>query len=168
MTPFRCSLALCAALVAGSAAVAADAPPVCPAPYEMRALHLYGTWQAQWQGQDAPGATLQLERHPELGDSVRGRVERDGTTALLAGDVDDGDLTLEESRDGHVVWVRPELVVEVAFNDLQASPQYPGGLALRFARIKGYRPDKSPADADTIATLREIWRRQSGEGEETA
>ena len=72
-------------------------------------------------------------------------------------------LELEESRDSHVVWVRPELVVEVAFNDLQASPQYPGGLALRFARIKGYRPDKSPGDADTIATLREIWRRQSGE-----
>ena len=69
---------------------------------------------------------------------------------------------------GHVVWVRPELVVEVAFNDLQASPQYPGGLALRFARIKGYRPDKSPADADTIATLREIWRRQSGGGTDTA
>jgi DNA ligase-1 len=76
-------------------------------------------------------------------------------------------LELEQSRDGHVVWVRPELVVEVAFNDLQASPQYPGGLALRFARIKGYRPDKSPADADTIATLREIWRRQSGEGTDT-
>jgi ATP-dependent DNA ligase I len=72
-------------------------------------------------------------------------------------------LELETSRDGHIVWVRPELVVEVAFNDLQASPQYPGGLALRFARIKGYRPDKSPADADTIETLREIWRRQSGE-----
>ena len=77
-------------------------------------------------------------------------------------------LELEQSREGHVVWVRPELVVEVAFNDLQASPQYPGGLALRFARIKGYRPDKSPADADTIATLREIWRRQSGEGTDTA
>ena len=59
--------------------------------------------------------------------------------------------------------MRPELVVEVAFNDLQASPQYPGGLALRFARIKGYRPDKSAADADTLATLREIWRRQTGE-----
>jgi DNA ligase-1 len=56
--------------------------------------------------------------------------------------------------------VRPELVVEVAFNDLQASPQYPGGLALRFARIKGYRPDKTAADADTLATLQEIWRRQ--------
>jgi DNA ligase 1 len=69
---------------------------------------------------------------------------------------------LETGRDGHVVQVRPELVVEVAFNDLQASPQYPGGLALRFARVKGYRPDKAAADADTIETLREIWRRQSG------
>jgi len=69
---------------------------------------------------------------------------------------------LEVSRDGLTVYVRPELVVEVAFNDLQASPQYPGGLALRFARIKGYRPDKLAADADTIDTLREIWRRQSG------
>jgi DNA ligase 1 len=69
---------------------------------------------------------------------------------------------LEVSRDGHTVFVRPEIVVEVAFNDLQASPQYPGGLALRFARVKGYRPDKLAADADTLATLREIWRRQSG------
>ncbi|HET6578718.1 MAG TPA: ATP-dependent DNA ligase [Gemmatimonadales bacterium] len=69
-------------------------------------------------------------------------------------------LELEVSRDAHTVYVRPELVVEVAFNDLQASPQYPGGLALRFARIKGYRPDKTAADADTLATLQEIWRRQ--------
>jgi DNA ligase 1 len=52
----------------------------------------------------------------------------------------------------------------VAFNDLQASPQYPGGLALRFARIKGYRPDKMAADADTLTTLQEIWRRQAGLG----
>jgi DNA ligase-1 len=69
---------------------------------------------------------------------------------------------LEVSRDGHTVYVRPELVVEVGFNDLQASPQYPGGLALRFARVKGYRPDKVAGDADTMATLREIWRRQTG------
>jgi DNA ligase-1 len=69
---------------------------------------------------------------------------------------------LEVGRDGHVVHVRPELVVEVAFNDLQASPQYPGGMALRFARVKGYRPDKSPSEADTIDTLREIHRRQGG------
>lgn len=66
----------------------------------MRALHLYGAWRAQWLGSDAPAAALQLQRHPELSDSVRGRVERDGITAMLAGDVDDGDLTLEESRDG--------------------------------------------------------------------
>ena len=69
---------------------------------------------------------------------------------------------LEVSRDGHTVHVRPELVVEVAFNDLQASPQYPGGLALRFARVKGYRPDKSAPDADTLSTLQQIWRRQTG------
>lgn len=69
---------------------------------------------------------------------------------------------LAVAREGHIVRVRPELVVEVAFNDLQASPQYPGGLALRFARIKGYRPDKRPAEADTIETLRDIYRRQTG------
>jgi ATP-dependent DNA ligase I len=69
---------------------------------------------------------------------------------------------LEVSRDGYAVYVRPELVVEVAFNDLQASPQYPGGLALRFARVKGYRPDKSAAEADTLSTLQQIWRRQTG------
>jgi DNA ligase-1 len=70
---------------------------------------------------------------------------------------------LEVRRDGHTVYVRPELVVEVAFNDLQASPQYPGGLALRFARIKGYRPDKSAAEADTLSTLQQIWHRQTGQ-----
>ena len=69
-------------------------------------------------------------------------------------------VELEERRDDYTVYVRPELVVEVAFNDLQASPQYPGGLALRFARVKAYRPDKSAADADTIDTLREIYSRQ--------
>jgi DNA ligase-1 len=69
---------------------------------------------------------------------------------------------LEQSRDGHTVYVRPELVVEVAFNDLQASPQYPGGLALRFARVKGYRQDKTADEADTLAALQEIWRRQTG------
>ncbi len=71
-------------------------------------------------------------------------------------------LELEVSRDGHVVYVRPELVVEIAFNDLQESPQYPGGLALRFARVKGYRADKSAAEADTLATLRAIWNKQTG------
>ena len=63
---------------------------------------------------------------------------------------------LEVSRDEWTVYVRPELVVEIAFNEIQESPHYPGGLALRFARVKGYRPDKKPEDADTIATVRAI------------
>jgi DNA ligase-1 len=60
-------------------------------------------------------------------------------------------------RDDWTVRVRPELVVEIAFNDLQESPHYPGGLALRFARVKGYRPDKRPDEADTIETVRRIY-----------
>ncbi len=65
---------------------------------------------------------------------------------------------LEVSRDRHTVYVRPELVAEVAFNDVQESPHYPGGLALRFARLKGYRLDKRAEDADTIDTIRAIHR----------
>ncbi|MEJ2503411.1 MAG: ATP-dependent DNA ligase, partial [Gemmatimonadota bacterium] len=52
--------------------------------------------------------------------------------------------------------VRPELVVEVAFDGLQTSSRYPAGLALRFARIRGYRPDRSADDADTIDRVRQI------------
>jgi DNA ligase-1 len=65
-------------------------------------------------------------------------------------------LELETARDQYTVYVKPELVVEVAFDGLQRSPRYPGGLALRFARIKGYRLDKAPEDADTIDTVRAI------------
>ena len=71
-------------------------------------------------------------------------------------------LELETGRDGHIVHVRPELVVEVAFNGIQTSPTYPGGLALRFARVVRYRPDKGPADADTIDMVRELHRRGGG------
>jgi DNA ligase-1 len=63
-------------------------------------------------------------------------------------------LARETGRDGHIVHVRPELVVEVAFNEVQRSPHYPGGVALRFARVKGYRPDKSAGEADTIEAVR--------------
>ena len=63
---------------------------------------------------------------------------------------------LETGRDDYTVYVRPELVVEVAFDGVQNSPRYPGGMALRFARVKGYRPDKRPEDADTIDTVRAI------------
>jgi DNA ligase-1 len=69
-------------------------------------------------------------------------------------------LAREIRRDDYTVYVKPELVVEIAFNDLQESPRYPGGLALRFARVKGYRIDKSAAQADTIETVRTVYAQQ--------
>jgi len=65
-------------------------------------------------------------------------------------------LELEISRDAYTVYVRPALVVEIAFNDVQASPQYPGGVALRFARVKRYREDKAAAAADTLAAVQHL------------
>jgi DNA ligase 1 len=66
-------------------------------------------------------------------------------------------LAREDNRDSYTVWVRPELVVD----DLQESPQYPGGLALRFARVKGYRSDKGADAADTIETVKALHSAQA-------
>jgi DNA ligase-1 len=63
-------------------------------------------------------------------------------------------LALETHREGHVVHVRPEQVVEVAFDGLQRSTRYPGGVALRFARVIRYRDDKRAHEADTLDTVR--------------
>jgi DNA ligase-1 len=87
-----------------------------------------------------------------LGKTFKGLTDallRFQTQALLAREIE---------RDTYTVYVRPELVVEVAFNDVQRSPHYPGGLALRFARVRRYRPDKLAAQADTIAQVRAIHR----------
>ena len=65
-------------------------------------------------------------------------------------------LAREVGRDDWTVYVRPDLVVEVAFDGIQSSTRYPGGVALRFARIKGYRPDKLASEADTIETVRSL------------
>ena len=65
-------------------------------------------------------------------------------------------LRLETRRDDYTVYVRPELVVEIAFDGVQTSPRYPGGVALRFARVLRYRPDKRAADADDIDAVRSI------------
>ena len=67
---------------------------------------------------------------------------------------------LEVKRDQWTVHVRPELVVEIAFNELQRSNQYPGGMALRFARLKAYREDKRPEDADTMERVRDLFERK--------
>ena len=71
-------------------------------------------------------------------------------------------LQREIGRNEYTVFVKPELVVEIAFDDIQASPRYPGGLALRFARVKRYRPDKQAAEADTIGRVRELYARRNG------
>ena len=65
-------------------------------------------------------------------------------------------LKLEIGRDRYTVHVEPKLVVEIAFNEIQISPRYKSGLALRFARVKRYRPDKSAEDADTFQTVRQM------------
>ena len=95
-------------------------------------------------------------RDPETGGFVMlGKTFKGMTDALLQWQTTEL-LARETGREGHVVLVRPELVVEVAFNEVQRSSQYPGGVTLRFARIKGYRPDKSPAEADTIEAVRAL------------
>jgi len=63
-------------------------------------------------------------------------------------------LEIEDHREGRVVYLRPEIVYEIAFDGVQRSIRYPGGVALRFARVKGVREDKEPADADTLETVR--------------
>jgi ATP-dependent DNA ligase len=70
----------------------------------------------------------------------------------------DGEVGGEDRREAYgVVRVRPELVVEIAFDGVQASRRYPGGLALRFARVLRFRPDKNAAEADTIDAVRAVW-----------
>ncbi len=71
-------------------------------------------------------------------------------------------LAREVRRDSSTVYVRPELVVEIAFSDLQASTRYPGGVALRLARVKGYRPDKALEEADTMDAVRRVFAAQQG------
>ena len=95
-------------------------------------------------------------RDPERGGFVMlGKTFKGMTDVMLAWQTERL-LELETHREGHVVHVRPELVVEIAFDGVQTSTRYPGGVALRFARVKGYRPDKSPQDADTIDAVRAI------------
>jgi len=65
-------------------------------------------------------------------------------------------LQLETHRERHVVFLRPEQVVEVAFDGVQTSSRYPSGMALRFARVLRYRDDKTADEADTVDTVRRL------------
>ena len=96
-------------------------------------------------------------RDPATGQFVMlGKTFKGMTDQMLAWQTQEF-LAREIGRDDWTVYIRPELVVEIAFNNVQASPQYPGGLALRFARVKRYRPDKRAAEADTIDAVRAIY-----------
>ncbi len=100
-------------------------------------------------------------RDPSTGGFVMlGKTFKGMTDAMLKWQTEEL-LARAISRDDWAVRVRPELVVEITFNDLQSSPRYPAGLALRFARVKGYRTDKTPEQADTIETVRAIYASQA-------
>ena len=96
-----CFMALCAATSGVAAEVAAPqpSPMACPAPADLTPQHLYGTWLAQVEGEAGP-VTIRLGKHPEFAGSVAGELERAGRRAQVAGDVDEGYFTLEESNDG--------------------------------------------------------------------
>jgi DNA ligase 1 len=102
-------------------------------------------------------------RDPETGQAVMlGKTFKGLTDAVLTWQTErllelaDPPQAADGSRWG-VVRVRPELVVEIAFDGVQASTRYPGGVTLRFARVLRYRPDKTAADADTIDAVRALW-----------
>jgi DNA ligase-1 len=98
---------------------------------------------------------------PDTGEYVMlGKTFKGLTDAMLEWQTQEF-LSRETRRAGQTVYVRPEIVVEVAFSDLQASARYPGGLALRLARVKRYRQDKLAEQADTMASVRRIYAAQS-------
>jgi DNA ligase-1 len=95
-------------------------------------------------------------RDPRTGDFVMvGKTFKGMTDELLEWQTKEL-LARETGRQGIAVFVRPELVIEIALDGVQASTRYPGGVALRFARVKRYRPDKDAAEADTIDDLQAL------------
>ncbi|MCZ6462384.1 MAG: ATP-dependent DNA ligase [Actinobacteria bacterium] len=99
-------------------------------------------------------------RDPESGYVMLGKTFKGLTDEMLVWQTERF-LEIEDHRDGHVVYLEPQIVYEIAFDGVQRSPRYPGGVALRFARVKRYREDKDPDDADTIDTVRAILERRS-------
>jgi DNA ligase-1 len=101
-------------------------------------------------------------RDPDTGDFVMvGKTFKGLTDATLAWQTERF-LELETHREGITVFVRPEIVAEIALDGVQTSTRYPGGVALRFARLKTYRSDKPPAEADTIDSIRQLVQGSDG------
>jgi DNA ligase-1 len=100
-------------------------------------------------------------RDPATGEYIMlGKTFKGLTDAMLAWQTGEF-LKRETRRDAGTVYIRPEIVVEIAFSDLQASSRYPGGVALRLARVKSYRDDKRADEADTMESVRKIFAAQS-------
>jgi DNA ligase-1 len=120
---------------------------------------------AEWGSGRRRGTLSNLHlgaRDPEKGGFVMlGKTFKGLTDEMLAWQTKKF-LELEIGRDHYTVYVRPELVVEIAFNEIQGSSQYPGGVTLRFARVKRYRDDKTAAATDTIATIQRMHRETLG------
>ena len=133
---------LVATLPGGEAQPPAAKPPLVGAPEGPEAE----------AGAQAPQGRSDARSRPDNYVMV-GKTFKGLTDALLTWQTEQF-LAREVRRDGHIVFVRPELVVEIALDGVQRSTRYPGGVALRFARVKRYRDDKGPADADTIDTVR--------------
>ena len=115
---------------------------------------------AEWGSGRRKGTLSNLHlgaRDPRGGWVMLGKTFKGLTDEMLAWQTREL-LARELRRDGHVVYVRPELVAEVTFQDVQGSPRYPGGVALRLARVERYRPDKRAEDADTVDRVRDIFR----------
>jgi DNA ligase-1 len=114
---------------------------------------------AEWGSGRRRGTLSNLHlgaRDPERGFVMLGKTFK-GLTARDARVADDGVPELEIGRDDYTVYIRPEVVAEIAFNEIQASPQYPGGVALRFAR-EAVSVGQDSRKADTIATVLGIYR----------
>jgi DNA ligase 1 len=94
------------------------------------------------------------ERFADVGKTFK------GLTDLQFGEMTERLRRLAVGDDGYTVSVRPEIVVEVEYNEIQKSPTYASGLALRFARITRVRDDKGPAQATTLAEMRALYERQ--------
>jgi DNA ligase-1 len=99
-------------------------------------------------------------RDPDTGEFVMlGKTFKGMTDGMLEWQTQRFTELADGSTDGYVVGLRPEQVVEIAFDGVQGSTRYPGGMALRFARVLRYRDDKSPGEADTVETVRRLYER---------
>jgi DNA ligase 1 len=104
---------------------------------------------------------MNFEALVDTSERVRGKTFKGLTDPMLQW-MTERLLTLEKDREGHTVYVKPELVVEIAYSDLQDSPRHPGGSALRFAMVKRFRMDRSSRNADTIQSVWSSFEARAG------